>query len=218
MNVVILNGPPGSGKDTLARIMSKVFNSHGHYMFFKEALYKESVTWLNEVGIKTTLEKFVRMASDEINKEYKCYPQMPSFYVKGNDNDTGSLEWSPRMVLQHVSENIIKPKYGNDFFGIKALEAMENIPKSQVVIFSDGGFVDEINSVASEHKTIVINLSRRGKSFGNDSRNYVKDSNAERHIGLINGVLSDTCRELAAIIVENFGIKEQKPLSECLFI
>tara|TARA_Y100001938_G_C8084770_1_gene431286 strand:+ start:847 stop:1488 length:642 start_codon:yes stop_codon:yes gene_type:complete len=212
MHVVILNGPPGSGKDTLALHLTNFFNGNSKYLYFKEALYKESHKWLGTEAI--AFDKFLEIAADEVEKEKPLFDIGIPFDVESNEKDKGKTMWSLRMILQHVSENIIKPKFGNNYFGIRALEEIATLEahgKHKVVFFSDGGFVDEIDTVAEHYRTFVINLSRPGKSFEGDSRDYVYDSKAERHWPFCNdGTIDEAVYNLANIISRQVGLSDPR--------
>ena len=80
---------------------------------------------------------------------------------------------SPRQALIHVSENVIKPIEGKDYFG---RQAKKSVLASEllVFVFSDGGFIDEIQALKSDKtKVTVIRLHREGFTFEGDSRSYV---------------------------------------------
>lgn len=92
---------------------------------------------------------------------------------------------SPRQALIFVSENIIKPNYGNTFFGkiiadkIKNIYLENQLNKKDIGIYiTDGGFVHELidlhNLSQTNNKIIpmICSIYRDGKEFDpkNDSR------------------------------------------------
>lgn len=187
MLAVILNGPIGSGKDTLADHLA--LSCGVNKLEFKSSLYIESYKWL-----KLRLEKFcsifiptydrwVKLCTDRVEKESKVLPLGIPFLLDSNKRDAGHKMWSPRMVLQHVSENVVKPMRGDDAFGEMAAESLL---LDSINVFSDGGFVDEINVISQKCPTLVVNLYRGGCSFEGDSRDYVTDSLAARTVKLTN--------------------------------
>lgn len=146
--VVILNGPPGVGKDVLARMLIK----EGWVIKqFKDELYKNTAMYY---GIS------VVDLIDICNKrELKEVPN-PVF---------GGL--SPRQALIHVSEAIMKPQYGSGVFGeLLADAAFEH----RFVIVPDGGFKAEMQAVEMFHELTVIRLFRDGMTFEGDSRSYAQ--------------------------------------------
>lgn len=191
MIAVILNGPIGSGKDTIVDALVEKLDGAGIKLQFKDALYEESFKWLNEqlpvfmsVFIPT-YETWVGLCTHREHKEAKVIPTGRSFHLASNSRDTGHKMWSPRMVLQHVSENVVKPYKGADAFGEMSAE---RLVEGKVNLFSDGGFVDEINVISQVCPTIVVNLYREGYSFDGDSRDYVKESMADATMSLHNDV------------------------------
>jgi hypothetical protein len=86
------------------------------------------------------------------------------------------LGFSPRGFLIHISEVVCKPQFGKDFFGRAAAKEIANVIDAVPVVFSDGGFPDEIN-VLSEvfgiHRVVIIHLHRGDCSFEGDSRDYI---------------------------------------------
>lgn len=153
--VVVFNGPPGSGKDTAAhaanRIASVLQNS-SEVKQFKDKLFTLTAEMYSVPRDLFTGEMYTRE-----NKERP--------YIT-----LGGL--SPRQALIRVSEDIMKPAFGKDYFG-KALAA--EIYKEYTFV-SDSGFMDElvpvINRVGPEN-VLVVQITREGCSFDNDSRDYL---------------------------------------------
>ena len=149
---VILNGPPEVGKDTLSARLVQLIPSCRE-MRFKDYLVSEVLSIYD-----MTLEEWT---SNYSNREWKETP---------NDKLDGM---SPRQALIHVSEDKIKPERGKDYFGRMALIDMLS-SDHEVYVFSDGGFIDEINALeCDEVRVYVIRLRREGYSFEEDSRDYV---------------------------------------------
>jgi hypothetical protein len=108
-----------------------------------------------------------------------------------NDYDDRSIkerseDWldgfSRREALIYVSEEIIKPTHGSDYFGKKAAEEMQ---PNVLYCFSDGGFKEElipiINKLGAEN-IILIQLTREGCSFSSDSRRYINGTNLQEYV------------------------------------
>lgn len=149
--VVLLNGPPGSGKDFIGKILSDEFG--GVVRRFKEELYEHTSDYYG-----VSFEWFVDIASDRILKEMPC-------------ELLGGI--SPRDALIHVSEDIYKPKYGSGYFGKKLAESLTE----GITVVTDSGFMDEALEVikeVSKENVILIRLHRKGCNFDNDSRSYIE--------------------------------------------
>lgn len=160
--VLIFNAPPGSGKDTLADIFVKQLGAIK--LGFKDAVYEEVANYYN-VPVKSVIE----VATARSLKE------LPNPYFNG---------LSPRNAMIHVSESVIKPVHGKDYFGIRAAKAVSGKALS---VFADGGFVEEVKAVSDLHDVVVIRLHREGFNFDNDSRSYLPDSDNVYDVNLIPG-------------------------------
>lgn len=186
MRVIILNGPPNIGKDTLGNNVQQLIG--WPRMEFKEALYRETASYYG-----VDLVTFAMLASGRTTKEVP----MPTL---------GGL--SPRQAMIHVSEEVIKPKFGKQFFGAKAYELIQTLDGStDTVVFSDGGFVEEAEYlVGMGFEVHIIQLHAEGRDFGNDSRNYVNLVGATMH--RIDVTLGQPMADLTAFVNIFFGETE----------
>lgn len=149
-NVVILNGPPKCGKDTLAERLVE----HGYkILMFKDGLYEATAAYYD-----LPLEYVAHLCTD---RRYKDFPH----------SAFGSM--SPREALIHVSEDVWKPQFGARVFGERLAEAAYDFGN---VIVPDGGFKDELNAVEASHNVTVVRLHRKGYDFKGDSRTYAEES------------------------------------------
>ena len=151
---IILNGCAGIGKDTIANIITK----YSDYIKceFKEGLYIETAKYFN---IYTDI--FVRRARDRVLKETPWRPL-----------NNGTI-LNPREALIYVSEVIIKPNKGSDYFGKLAVDKCIKFNLNNV-IFSDGGFEGEVISLSKVYKNVIIcHLFRDNFTWGKDSRRYI---------------------------------------------
>ena len=148
--LIILNGPPGSGKDVCCLYLEKKGLVHKS---FKKVLIEETCKYFN-----VSYEWFIKSYDDRIVKE------TPSTHLGG---------MSRREALIHVSENIIKPKYGKDFFG---KEVSKTLSPDKNYCFSDGGFKEEITPIINKvgaDNICLVQLTRMGCDFSSDSRRYL---------------------------------------------
>jgi hypothetical protein len=154
--IIILNGPPGCGKDTIADGLKRYV---GQRVMFKDSLYE--LTYMH-FGLDATLEydyfKYT-LCNDRILKE------MPSKLFEKD-----GVWMSPREALIHTSEEIAKPLFGDDVFG----NALGEKLRRSIVVVTDGGFEGEIEALKNRGYFIkIVQLHGRG-NFDNDSRNYVE--------------------------------------------
>jgi hypothetical protein len=157
--IIILNGPPGCGKDTLAE---QVLGRSEHVLRFKDSLYDLTYHHFG-VGNHCKYEYFVdTMCNDRVLKE------TPTKLLEKEG------KWfSPREALIETSENVAKPLFGKGVFG-QALAERINKRDNFINIISDGGFKEEMEELRHlGYKVKIIQLHGRG-SFDNDSRDYVE--------------------------------------------
>lgn len=165
--IFIFNGPPNSGKDASVEYLSEYSAYSCFHLRFKDYLYKLTKLIYNIDDD----ELFISLVS---NREFKDEPNSLFHGL------------SPRQALIHVSEEVIKPKFGKDYFGkiitnkiIKILN--DNYNKHIDIFISDCGFEDELISLvefASSKENfnielIYIQLHREGCDFSSDSRKYI---------------------------------------------
>lgn len=116
INVIILNGPPGVGKDTIANAIVEQGKSITH-LRFKDQLYRETFELFssyyrnhNEGDTPLTYGEFTKLCTDRVAKET---PQ------------AALSDLTPRQALIHTSENVVKPLMGADHYGIAAADSTE---------------------------------------------------------------------------------------------
>lgn len=152
--VIILNGPAGCGKDTIAGIMSDIAALEVHS--FKKPMFDIAAVMLGPVKFA----KFMRLYNDRDTKEMPC-------------DLLGQM--SPREFFIHISESFVKPILGKEQFGELAANGVHNATSH--VVFSDGGFPDEVRSLVvderADYHVYVVRLHREGFTFEGDSRRYI---------------------------------------------
>lgn len=162
---VILNGPPGCGKDTIANRLieeqDKLTVTAGQLTKrqFKDALYEHTAK-----HFQVDLDKFIHFASDRDLKDSKSL--------------AGLGGRTPRQALIHVSEDIYKPRFGSDYFGKAEADSIRELAGrvggSFTVIYPDGGFASEIPPLESVVDfVLIVQLHRDGFDFTGDSRSYL---------------------------------------------
>lgn len=178
--ILILNGPPGCGKDTIADYVAEKGFIH---VAFSDILIEMTIKFFN-----TTREQFYLLYNGICDS---CSQQSCSNGVKTDNGVTtrfkdvpdkvfalGYVTLSARQALIHVSENVIKPFFGKDIFGKLLAQKMNDINavmgKKNNFIISGAGFIDEIRPcIFPEYFTTLIKIYREGCSFANDSRRYI---------------------------------------------
>lgn len=202
MKFINLNGPAFSGKDALAKEIAElvtVDNNVGIHVEFKGSLIDLAI---RIAGINRELWDAL------YHRDYKEVPQ-PYFNVAGK-------QVSPRNWLIHISENVAKPLFGEDYFGVALAKRVKDIAKSMEMngytctfISSDGGFVHEsvpvVKAVNGDYTLIRLHRTdpRTGNklTFEGDSRNYIYSENfpesarpKDFDVENVNGKLTETAK------------------------
>ena len=190
--VIILNAPASCGKDVTAEYLVENLENTAHCEF-KGQLFK--------------LTKLIYQVSDKLwdslyTRELK---EVPSTYLEG---------LSPRQALIKVSEGVIKPNYGKDYFGKAALKQALNSHNnfgSNLCVFSDGGFIEELKPMLDylgKDNILIVRIHREGYTFEGDSRNYLPDSDDYNTINIYNnGTLEELFLKAKSIVGEFVGDK-----------
>ena len=181
--VVIFNSPPNSGKDVAVQYLRGYFCT-GEVLAFKDELYLDTARHF-DIGV----EDLVDYHNDRDLKE-KPSLMFPKYqreslkqyffsllYVIGlliNNRHLMSLGYySSREALIHVSEDLIKPKCGKDYYGKKLVERIE-YSSERFYFVADSGFAEECSMVVDKgYNVIIAQLIRSGATFDGDSRSLL---------------------------------------------
>lgn len=159
MRIVILNGPPNVGKDTLAYNLINFDCEAWYKASFKEILYKQTAEHYHMI-----LSEFMKLATDRTLKEVAV----------------AELDFkSPRQAMIHVSETIVKRDHGSDFYGVAMIDQICSLMLShnaENIIIADGGFDAEVKVLmeAFPHQVWIVHMTSKDCDFSNDSRSYIK--------------------------------------------
>lgn len=164
MKIIITNGPPRSGKDTMCGLIREGITGHDLIpMSYKKTLY---VGVARRHGL--SVEAVFQMNDDTLIKDE------PSSIFGG---------LSVRQALIYESENIIKKKYGPQGVAIQTFKLLEEEYgterlKDAVLYCSDGGFNSELQAAydhfgISVEDVYIIRMLREGYSFNGDSREFL---------------------------------------------
>ncbi len=161
--VIFVNGPPRSGKDTVGEIIqtivpgSRCIKMAHALKVGTHALFRTLHNRLTPATLATTLQ-------DDTYEDMKDV-RMPLFYGK-----------TPREAYIDVSEKLIKPMFGEDFWGKIVADRIAENPMVKVWIITDSGFEPEtrpiIQQVGAEN-CLLIRMHREGCDFSSDSRAYL---------------------------------------------
>ena len=188
--IIILNAPPQSGKDTAANYLAKHLD--GQHMSFKRPLHDITVKMLG-------LDMGIYLDAYEEMKEVKMID------IGGDILFKLGISYMKHLTLRewyiHLSENVLKPSFGDDFFGVMAAKRLKTYKWN---IFSDGGFSEEIKALYSatpKENITVIKIQQNFKNFKNDSRGWISEGLVGKTIVIENNdSLADFYKQLDVII------------------
>lgn len=151
--VIILNAPPGAGKDTIGMMLEGHAHQHVVTMSFKKPMFEIALAMLG----KHKYCQFLQAYNDRAQKE------KPQAFLNGK---------TPRHFMIWISEAVIKPQFGEQYFGVRFAERAREYPYD--IICTDGGFPDEIKPLISSGLDVhICRLHRTGFTFEGDSRDYI---------------------------------------------
>jgi len=204
--VIILNAPAGSGKDTIANYLldSDLAESSAS---FKTPIFNMAQAIL---GVDK-YEQFISL--------YECR--------QTKEQAVGILHGlSPREFFIDISERMIKPVFGNDYFGKYMADSLP--AGDEVVVVADGGFDSEILPlIDAGHEVHICRLYRDGFTFDGDSRNYIRGNSwwkkqpAYHDIYIADGEVEESANKVAdACMVDHvssiqFGAEQPPVLVGC---
>lgn len=196
MHVVVFNGPPYCGKDTLARMLADHMESQGVNSPVKE----------ESLSLPLRHVAYAMVGETYNDASYAAFKETP-FAEFGNR--TG------RQLMIDVSESFLKQVYGEKIMAQMLVARNSDwLDTDGVLLIRDGGFQIEISAMLDEiiaDNIYVVQIHRDGCSFDNDSREWVRHPNSARMMQVWNnGSLNDLRTEAARIygrLVNQMGWK-----------
>lgn len=150
--VLFINGPPNSGKDTAAEFIWLEYQAR-------------------RMEFKWPLAHATKGLFDLTDQEVKYYSSR-GVKDKGQDRLCG-MSW--RQALIWISEECVKPTLGDTFFGMVLAERLKRPTMAQLTVIPDSGFEAEaepIIHVMGAKNCHLFHIHRPGCSFDRDSRSY----------------------------------------------
>ncbi len=191
--LVILNGPPRSGKDTMVSAVTGIFPMSIAGLKMAKPLKDACFAALGITDFS------IQRAMDNKYKDRAMSEFLPV---------NTSMTWREFQI--HMSEEVMKPLFGKEIFGQIATARIDSMVKHTGVkfyLFSDGGFEEEMCPLVRRFKAenvLIIRLHRQGCDFSLDSRGDLRI--AARHLGVQfeelrnDGGVLDATKELISIL------------------
>lgn len=159
MKILLLNGAPRSGKDTVAHMLKNAASSSVHLEKFALPM-KLSIPLIYGVP----RDKWEKELDTARNKDLAC----TDFFGK-----------TPREVQIALSEDYLKPMHGKTIFGellARRLQSVANRGMLECAVVSDSGFYHEAKEIIDTFGADNVQLwrvLRQGHTFEGDSRGRV---------------------------------------------
>ena len=155
--VVFLNGPPGCGKDTLGHLLAGTLLP----------------------GVR--LRKLAEPLKNATHALYGVRAVHGAFEATKGEPNAVFFGLTPRQAYIDVSERLVKPALGVDFFG-RVLARAILADHAPLTIITDSGFEPEarpiIDAVGAEN-CLLFRIHRTGHTFAGDSRSYIELDDVE---------------------------------------
>lgn len=187
--IVLFNAPKNVGKDMICDFLVGEFENSEKFEFKKHLV---------------RLCKIIYSISDDDWDKYSSreYKEVKMFNGK-----------SIRDILIEVSEEVIKPKYGRDYFGILTGKDIEN-SGSEYFFGSDCGFYEEVEAAAMDVVTsqvpLLFRIFKDGHDFSGDSRGYIDKEKASKFFKVVDienvhGKMGEFQQTVLRIVKNHFG-------------
>ena len=174
--VVVLNGPPRCGKDTLLRQFPQITGNLVDDLRFSRPL---KIGGHLTMGLVSATMEGYDATKDEPN---------PDFF-----------DLTPREFYIAMSENFLKPTFGKDILGklwlreylrrhnelmTETFTALNHSMFDRTTVLCDLGFPDELEPLKDyfgASNIVILRLHREHKDFTGDSRNYIHNTGCKEY-------------------------------------
>lgn len=150
--IILFNGPPSSGKDTLGKILQK------------------------GLGASATIEKFAKPLKTAVAAALGLNQVQQEYYFETQEGKASEVHgFNCRKALIDFSEEFSKPRFGDDIFGKLMVDRISNSDYEYTII-TDCGFETEVKTIVDSFgsdNVVLFKLRRKGCSFKEDSRTYL---------------------------------------------
>jgi hypothetical protein len=155
--IIIFNGPPGTGKDELAKHFTSKFG----------ALYRNGTKHMeHKHHLKAIALVITGVTEEEWDERYDNRELKEKPWDK-----CGNI--SQRQLYIKISEEWCKPLFNRSYFGDRSTQRIKE-SDAKYFFFSDGGFKNEtIPMLAACDRMVIIRIHREGHTYEGDSRKYL---------------------------------------------
>ena len=174
--IILLNGPPGCGKDTIAEYL----------------VGEHSFVHLKFASVIVDVMRVLFNDFSDIGHSYETFKK-----TSVTDDLSG------RDLMIAFSEDFVKKTLGNDFWIKRTIKEIESINHRDSFVISDLGFVNECYALKNhfkDHSVKLWRINRDNHSFNGDSRKYIDapdviiNNNHKTHSNLYNHIEIQLCK------------------------
>lgn len=156
VKVLVLNGPPRSGKDTVASYLCQQWPDH-----------------MVDLKMSYSLKRACHAVLGFHNVDVEHFNDLKDCELEEFGNRT------PRQFYIDMAERFIKTRFGKNWFGYAWMRRyIEESHDQKLAIISDSGFVEELEPLMQcfdNGAMVLVRLHREGHDFQIDSRGYVSN-------------------------------------------
>lgn len=197
--VIIFNGKPKCGKDSLEEELSKYLALHGSVIHLKNTtlLIKQACAVAN-ISIEEWMER------------YEQYKDVAWDKLNG---------YTQRQWICYIAEEVVKPHLGKAFYGKQMSEKMNDC-KEDFIVITDGGFKEELLAECDHPCIDTILLFRVNRPGGPDIKDTREDLSTVVHPKIVHKIITNNEGELATALYkvisdvnDVFGIEPSNPIN-----
>jgi hypothetical protein len=191
--IILYNSPKGCGKDAsihhlrslgypLVRREAKgklheltmaffCIQPERYWEIYEDRVLKE--TPLPEFRLNGMQEE-LRVLRQLVGATFDIFDEVRLPHITIN-RDVNFVNLSIREAMIYISEIIMKPRFGANFFGVARAKA---IVDGEIAVDSSTGFIEELPPLIErlgQENILLIRVHREGATFEGDSRNYIPD-------------------------------------------
>ena len=191
--ILLLNGPPRAGKDTIGEIVANL--TEARIYKFAEALKV------------ATHALFYALHGDLSPSTLVHAMQMNAFESRKDKPSPRFYGLTPRQGYIGVSEKLLKPLFGERFFGEVLSDHIErDVPEHAVI--TDSGFASEAKVLIEDFGTAnvsMIQVMRDGCDFSEDSRDWVNIPEIQTFLVRNHRTIQDLRNDIIAVLLSADG-------------
>jgi len=200
--LILLNGPMNCGKSFAVNYLKSVLNTALVERQCKDKLHELTMSIFN-----VPTERYWNVYTDKMLKELPLndfrltvpaynllmdrlhgvdaepYYQKTHFH---ENNDERLVDISIRQAMIYVSECLMKPTFGHDYFGLARINSMED---SEIAIDDSAGFEEELYPAIEkigQDNILLLRVHGRGEFAVNDSRSFIPDGVIDNTVDIDN--------------------------------